>query len=202
MRRRRAANGARGGTVTDDGHGASEVAQALAGLVLALPEQTVTDLHGLLAHTVAAPSPAQIRESRVGLLLTLVADSPGEVPTVERYETERKRREGSGENWPAHSTLIRAYGHWLAAVRAAMRLQRDGGRARVPRSHHHARLRTGYTREQVMGALRTCADALGSWPTEWEYEEWARLRREAARLAGLPEPTLPVLKPIRTLFGS
>jgi hypothetical protein len=187
--------------VSDD-RGASEVAQALAALAPALPEKTLQDVRRLLAQSIAAPGAGARREARLGLLLRLVATGSAEVPTVETYQRARNDAEARGENWPTHSTLIRAYGHWLAAVRAAMRLHFEGASARVAASHRHAFRHRNYTRDEILTALDRCRAALEDWPTQWEYEEWAFLVRQRAQTAGLADPRLPVLKPIRRYFGT
>lgn len=184
------------------GGNASELAQVVASWVPALPEATARDLHRLFGHDLAAPSSGAIRYARLGLLIALVSDLTGEMLTCERYEDARADRAERGEAWPAHSTLIRDYGHWLAAVKAAMRHAGRGSAARVPGSLHHARFRTAYRQSDVEEAIKQCRDDLsGQWPGQWEYLEWAPIRRRLARLAGLPEPRLPGLRPLRKLFG-
>ena len=181
---------------------ASEAAQMLAALVPALPASTVETLLRLLAHSIAAPSAAERRELRLGLLLDLIADNQGVVPSVVEYREAREQRMKQDEEWPTDSTLIRGYGHWIAVVKAATRVSFEGPRARVPSSYRHSRRHSPYTRQEVIAALDECRRWTGEWPTQWIYEEWAKLRRGAARRAGLPEPRLPILKTIRKTVGS
>jgi hypothetical protein len=179
---------------------ASECAQVLASLVPKLPEVTARTLMQLLGHHLAAPSAALRRQARLGLLIEMVAR--GTVPNTDQYMAERDLRRQRGENWPTYSVLINAYGHWLAAQKAAIKLVEIGSRARVATSHHHARFRRDTLRQEVPEAIMKCRDKLGDWPTEWEYYEWASLARRAARAAGKPEPHLPSSGPVNKLFGN
>ena len=182
---------------------ASELAQVVAQWVPALPQSTAIDLYRLLGHDLAAPTSGAIRHERLGLLVQLVSDLTGQAPTCEDYEWARARRREAGEDWPTSTSLIRAYGgHWLRAVRSAMRHATGGTSERVPHSLHHARFRKAYRPGEVIDAIKACRSYLADWPTPWEYEQWAVIRRRLARAAGLPEPRLPALPPIRKLFGS
>ena len=174
----------------------------LSALVPALPASTAETLRRLLAHSISAPSASERRELRLGLLLDLIADNQGVVPSVVEYREARAQRKEQGEEWPSDSTLIRGFGHWIAVVKAATRLSFEGSRARVPSSYRHSKRHRSYTRQEVIAALDECRRWTGEWPTQWVYEEWAKLRRDAARRAGLPQPRLPILKPIRKTFGS
>jgi hypothetical protein len=177
-------------------------AQTIAVLVPSLPEQTAADLHQLLGHHIAAPSPAALRERRLGLLIELIAGGTGEVPGTDQYEALRAEREAAGESWPHHTTLGRLYGNWLAAVKAAMRLHFDGGKARVPASYQHTGDHAEYTRDEVVHALERFHHRHGTRPTKWEFGEWRVLERRLARAGGLPEPRIPSFKQARTLFGT
>lgn len=184
---------------------ATEAAQVLAQMVAdraAFPEAAVRDLARLLGHGLAVHSVARERSTRLGLLVDLVSSVSGEFIDTATYEAAREQRSKAGEEWPAASTLSRAYGHWLAAVRAAMRFWFDGGQARVASSHRHACRHAGYRPREIAAALRRCRDELGAWPTEWEYEEWRRVCRELSRRAGLPEPRLPSMPVVRKACGS
>ena len=135
---------------------ASEAAQIIAALVPAFPESTAESLRRLLAHSIAAPSAAERRELRLGLLLDLTADNRGVVPSVVEYREARARRKERGEDWPSDSTLIRGYGHWIAVVKAATRLSFEGSRARVPNSYRHSKRHSSYTRQEIIRALDEC----------------------------------------------
>lgn len=182
----------------------TEAATLLAELArMLLPEEQAA-LARLLSHSLASPTRAERREARIGLLTELVSNGTGEVPAVADYETLRQQRAADGERWPAASVLVTAYGTWLAAVKAAMRLHFGGSAARVPRSYQHAMTRqAGYTRDQAIDAIRRCRRELGGeWPSQGEYDEWMRTSRWAARLAGTGDPRIPGEVQIRKLFGS
>ena len=40
----------------------------------------------------------------------------------------------------------------------------------------------------------------GHWPSQWEYSEWAEIKRRLTRRSG-KGPRIPGLKPIRKAFG-
>jgi hypothetical protein len=92
---------------------ATEVAQVLARLAPYLPDQTERDLRALLAHRNATGAPADTRQQRLGLLVEMMATSTGEIPSTAAYGAIREENAKDGEKWPSHTTLIRAYGHWL-----------------------------------------------------------------------------------------
>jgi hypothetical protein len=177
---------------------AGEAAQTIEALVPYLPQETANELLRLLVHWLAAPTPAQLRERRIGLLVEIVADETGEVPSTAEYEDRRTLARGS---WPHYATLIRAYGHWLKAVEVAMRMHKLGGVARTPSSFAHGGARPGYTRTEACFAIEGFERMFGLMPTEWEFEEWRLLARRLARSAGNPEPRIPGMKQIRKLFG-
>jgi hypothetical protein len=92
---------------------ASETAQTIARLVPSLTDETLQQLHDLLAHSVAAPSPAERREAHLGLVVDLIAKGTGEVPTPGDYNRVRAEREAAGEKWPTIEQLSTRYGHWV-----------------------------------------------------------------------------------------
>lgn len=186
---------------------ATETAQSIASLACdrgACPDEAARQLARLLGHSLAAPSPAERRSARLGLLIDIVSEGEGEFVTAEAYELERGRRGGRGESWPAASSLSRAFGHWLSAVRAASRFWFDGGRARVASDHSHARPSQAYRPSEIRSALlRAQTDlalAADEWPTEWEYHEWAKISRRLARSAG-SACRIPGAKQIRKAYG-
>ena len=197
--------------------GGTETAQALARLVSdrgAFPDEAARHLAELLQHSLAEPSAGGRREARLGLLIDLVSVGTGEFVRSERYEEERSQRRRHGEEWPAASSLSRAYGHWLSAVKAASRYWFEGGRARVASSHTHARPSDSYQPREIRNALLGAQTDLGmqsgtggesgdggSWPTEWEYLEWAQIKRRLARRAGT-SCRLPSAKAIRKAYGT
>jgi len=184
------------------------MAQSIASLVRdrnAFPEEAARELERLLRHSLAAPGAAVLREARIGLLVDIVSQGVGEFVTEEAYELERSTRKARGEDWPAASTLARAYGDWLTAVRAACRYWFEGGSARVAADHSHARPSQSYKPAEIRSALLRAQVDLGlapdEWPTEWEYHEWAQISRRLARLSG-NGCRIPGAKQIRKAYGS
>jgi hypothetical protein len=182
---------------------ASELAWGLAKLIPNLPVQAATDLKRLLARTLTLPSPAELRQARLGLLIDLVMECAGEVPSVDDYNRARAARTKNGEVWPSHTSLIRAYGsHWLAAVRAAMKVAFADNQARISSDNHHRAFKERYTREECLDAVRRCAAMLGARPTLMEYSDWVILARRSARAAGQAEPRLPSREVVLQRWGS
>jgi hypothetical protein len=188
--------------------GAGDVAWAMAEIAADIPQVSALQLKRLLSHSLTIPSPSELREARLGLLIDLVSDGTGAVPTTEDYERARQQRRRRGEEWPAHSTLIRAWGgHWLAVVRAAMRVAFKGNEGRVSNSGHHHKFSTSYSRNEVATAICDCwlaldLDSEGSGPAFKEYLAWAQLCRRQARLAGKPEPRLPTRESVLKAWGT
>lgn len=187
---------------------ATEKAQTIASLVCdrrAFPDEAARQLEQLLGHSLAVPSAAERREARLGLLMDIVSQGEGEFVTSEAYERERSNRAACGESWPAASSLSRAYGHWLSAVHAACRFWVGGGKSRVPSDHRHTGVSRTYKPMEIRSALfRAQADlglASDDWPTEWEYEEWAKIKRRLAQSSG-NECRIPGRQQIRSAHGS
>jgi hypothetical protein len=154
----------------------------------ACPDVAKRDLLRLLGHSLATESPADRRQQRLGLLIELVSEGGEFIPTT-RYEQVRKERAAQGHDWPSAANLTRSYGHWLVAVKAANRFWFGGGRERVSDNHAHARgTQPGYKPREIAAGLREAKIDLelpgDHWPTKWEYEEWAQIKRRLARRSG------------------
>jgi hypothetical protein len=184
----------------------------LAGLVTdrkGFSNRASEDLSRLLSHSLASPNPGQRRAARLGLLIAIISEGTGEFVTSTGYDKERAdRRNGmEAEEWPTASALTRAYGHWLAAVNAACRFWFDGSAGYVPDTYRHKRTyQWPYEPAEILKAIRRCQRELGlaseegsassdatsrqapaggaTFPTEWEYREWAFLTRRLAARAG------------------
>lgn len=186
------------------GEDASEAAQLCAELVAdqkAFPEDAANQLRRLLGHDLAVTSTARLRFGHLRLLThlirTLVIDGDAEFVSSTLYDGECvARRDAFGEDWPGADDLRRHYGHWLGAYKAAASYWLRGGAGRVPANYRHASFRQGYKPDQVVSALIRCRKALRRWPTEWEFELWARLVRRTAAT----DPHLPNPKALRKAF--
>jgi hypothetical protein len=169
----------------------TEVATSLGELVKdpgAVPDAAAHDLLRLLGNSLATSSPAERRQRRLGLLIELISEG-GEFIPVTRYEEVRRERAAEGSDWPSASNLSRSYGHWLLAVKAANAFWFGGGRQRVRDGHTHARgTQPGYEPRKIAAALREAKADLelpgDLWPSQWEYEEWAMIKRRLARRSG------------------
>lgn len=195
-----------------------------------MPQEAAADLKRLLGHRLAVSTVAHRRHAQLGLLIDLLSSGTGEfIPTTKYEEARHERRRTRGDEWPTASALSRAYGHWLRAHRAACRYWFDGGQGKVPANYAHTKRTQAYKPEEIVRALRQAQLDVGlrrravgrspsdeghtadtnahglrfasTWPTEWEYYEWARIKRRLARLTG-NRCRLPERLSIQTAFGS
>jgi hypothetical protein len=189
---------------------ASEVAQAWAQLVVdtkAFPTEAAKELMRLLGHSLAAKSAGERRQARLGLLIELVSTgSRGEYVTTTAYGQARRARMiagdiAAGEDWPDASNLIRAYGHWLAAIKAASAFWFDGGAARVADSYRHGTRYRRYEPQEITSALLRYRQEHGQWPTECDWDDYSRIRRQLSRRAG-KEPRVPNREAIARAYGT
>lgn len=184
---------------------ASEVAFVLAQLVCdhrAFPDDAARDLHRMLGHRIAVPSPGALRYDRLQLLLAMLLED-GVVPTVDEYQA-RRAADADARQAPAASTLIAAYGHWLGACRSAWRfVDRTNNPFRVQHSHRHmTTAHDSYTPRECLDSIVRFHDRFGVWPTQWEFMEWGLIERRAARRCGAPDPRIPSGLPLFTAFGT
>lgn len=179
-----------------------EAVRVIRDILPGVSDSTLKELRSLVAYSLAAPSSSELREQRLGLLVSIVAAAPTRIPLGEEYESERASRKERGEAWPSRSQLSRAYGSWLLAVSAAMELDRPRGH--IPPPSYQARPASGrrHTREDAIRAIARCHDEIGAWPTQSDYLQWRRVLRHTGRLYGPGEPRLPDIKVLRRLFGS
>ncbi|HEX3803216.1 MAG TPA: hypothetical protein VHV75_10280 [Solirubrobacteraceae bacterium] len=179
----------------------SETAIVIAELIPHMSPETVEDLGRLIQRRLTMLDTRAERYARLGLLIDIVSERTGEVPSVARYRELRAVREPAGERWPSDTALSTAYGGWVNAVRVAMELVWNGASVKTPRSTHHQKISAPYSGEEAVAAFLVCCEALGCWPTEYEYEDWRVLSRELARRAGMPEPRYPATKTWKRLYG-
>lgn len=182
----------------------SPEAAALIGLVPNLDDATLRSIERLLLAGLAHPSGRELRAARLGLLVELVTELSGEIPTVEQYEARRDSRSAAGDSWPSSSSLADVYGgQWNLAVRAAMRLAFEGPRSRVPHTLRHARFREEFTRDEVIAAIRRFAEEHdGRMPSAEQYYSWGEHLRRAARHGGRADPRIPSRTAVRRHFAS
>jgi hypothetical protein len=181
---------------------ATEVGFMIAELVSdhqAFPDAAAHDLHRLLGHRIAAPNTKILRYDRLQLLLNMLLDN-GVVPTVDEYQAHRAAT-ASGDA-PAASTLIVAYGHWLAACNAAYRLLGRRTAAAVSHTSRHRQFRRSFTPREILDAIDRFHDRFGAWPHQWEFLEWGRIERAAALRAGAPDPRIPTAPTLARVFGT
>ncbi|MEJ7783462.1 MAG: hypothetical protein WKF96_01580 [Solirubrobacteraceae bacterium] len=179
---------------------ATDVAFVLVDLVgdhRAFPDDAAQDLHRLLGHRLASPPTGVMRYDRLQLLLRMLLDA-AVVPTFDEYEA---RRRADRSDAPAASTLVNAYGHWLSACDAAVRFLGNTS-AHVAHTHRHARAYVPYVPREVVDAIARFHDRFGTWPTKWEYNEWGRLERQAARHTGAPDPRIPSMGQVAKAYGT
>jgi hypothetical protein len=180
---------------------ASDVGRALAELVESLTPDAAGELARFVGDSLASPPSGLLREARLGLLIRLLRARDAELVDTELYEAERERWRLRGVEWPAASTVSRAFGDWLRAQMAAAHLAFLGTGARQPRSHHHTGPRPKYTPSEVLAVMIELRRVYGVWLTSGEYKMVVELRRRAALQLGKPEPRLPSMTPINRLFG-
>lgn len=151
----------------------------------------------MLGHRIAVPGPGELRYDRLQLLLTMMLDT-GVVPAVDEYQA-RRGADPVAHLAPAAPTLIVAYGHWLGACRSAWRfVDREGNPFRVQHSHRHMKPHDTYTPRECLDAIVRFHHRFGTWPTQWEFIEWGKIERRAARRCGAPDPRIPSGLPVFT----
>ena len=179
---------------------ASEVAAVIAHLVqnrAAFPERAAEDLKRLLGHELAVAPREARRWDNLALLVTLVVEREGLLPTAGDYEGARTSRRADA---PAASTLIRRYGNWLAALKSAARL--ISPRPYQPVLAERRRYHPTYRPSESAAAIARFHRTFASWPTHAEYTEWSLISRRAARACGVPDPRLPAGVTVARHYGT
>jgi len=173
-----------------DGERPRSVEIVMAMLEAASP-RTRREIQKVLAAELQPPPTAlQQRLAELSFLSSLIdgpASDGGEFLQCAREEYDRLRPATA----PASRRLVEMYGSWPRACRAAYGLQADGtttgpGRPWPVAGRGQPRARW-YTREEVLAAVRRCAQELReagitTAPTSWQYDEWVRRHKlEATR---------------------
>lgn len=166
-----------------------------------LPQGPAFELFEAVSHILAAPSPVQLREGNLGLVIDMIRAGTGEFVKYEDYDALRKERQDHlGEEWPSSTTLCDIYFGWLYVVRAAMEIY-------LGRGNVHRRPRLGvfenqsYTRAEIDNAIKQCRNEIGFWPSEWEYSDWSYLTRQIGWDRN-NTPRIPGVDQIRRKCGS
>lgn len=114
------------------------------------------------------------------------------VPTVNEYQARRAAdAEGPGT---CYVDADRRYGHWLGACRSAWRFvdRAASNPCRVQSSHRHLLTHhDSYIPRECLDAIIRFHERFDVWPTQWEFVEWGKIERRAARRCGAPDPRIP-----------
>jgi hypothetical protein len=116
------------------------------------------------------------------------------VPSIAEYEHARIERPA----WPHHTSLSRAYGSWLRAVSAAVKLTSEPPRHARPAQQP----RRSHSRADCVTSLQRCRAALGDWPTAGEYQRWQVIEAELCRRTGINHRTPPTERVVRNRLGT
>lgn len=175
----------------------SELALAVASFSAELPNRTKATLEHLLKRDLAENDlKGKGPEMRLGLLLDLLSSGEGEFPTVRTYE---EMRNGLSEDWPSASQLVRIYGSWLLAVRAAASLA-SAGPTRPKKTAYPSH---PYSRDEILHSLLRFRSELGQWPTSHsEYTAWATISRAIQLRWGTTHARIASVTVLRRRFGT
>jgi hypothetical protein len=103
-------------------------ASVILAFVQDLPQKTKQTLAYLLARDLAESGLGdQSPASRLGLIVDLIVEREGELPSVRDYEDSRR---SADIRWPSASQIVRTYGSWVTAIRTATAVGQAG---RTPR---------------------------------------------------------------------
>jgi hypothetical protein len=149
-------------------------------------------------------TPTEHRVAELGFLASLLNNIPPKhglsFAVVQRKEYDQLR--------PATATssaiLVKRYGSWNSACYAAYGLEPDGrwtGPGRPWPSSRGYPAEKGYTREEVLGALRQCNRELGRRPTANVFARWGREKRQEARRRGM-SARLPSVRVVYRYYPS
>jgi hypothetical protein len=145
---------------------------------------------------------AERRVAELGFLATLLAELPPAVGLRALPQLERQvyvhRQPLEAPDAPDARRLVERYGSWLRVCRAAYGLLPDGrtrGEAAPYSNQSRGRKRVSkYTREEVVEAIRQCANDLGRVPSSNGYQHWGFELKRAARQRGEKLPRIPDIK--------
>ena len=186
--------------MTSDQHAeATEAALVIATLVrdpTLVSDSVAATLKRLLGHTLAAPPREALRWDNLQLVVKLITERDGRLPTVAEYEDARIQRQLAT---PSATALLSRYGSWLRVNHIAIKLAAATEAYRGP---EHTPPKPLYRPVECAIALVKFHQAFGTWPATEEYRLWARISKQAARHCGASDPRLPDSPTIVRHYGT
>jgi hypothetical protein len=167
-----------------------------------LPAQACWQLASILVEVVRERSGDQVvsRRAECVAALQVVAERVGAPPSLRQYEEHRRLLAELGVPLPASGFVVRVFGGWLNALRAAGCPPPDRHRRpKDPAVYDPAVPR--YTRDELVQALSAFAADLGRAPTVKSYSAW-RERRLRVLASNRHRAHLPSQDTLRRAFGS
>lgn len=173
------------------------LAPAVMAMIEALEPGAAAELERVLAAKLhVETTPSQERGDRLSQLIELQAIHG---PRLQRNDYDRLRPAGS----TASKTLVKVYGSWIRACRAAETAS-DGPTRLTPlqpwRNVTERRRRPAYTREEIINAVLACGGEIGRFPSSSAYYAWAAQKRRRARQLGAPPPAIPTQRSVQRHF--
>jgi hypothetical protein len=171
------------------------VAIVMAMLDSASPDERIEIRNLLHAQLNPPPTALKIRVGLLGFLTDLLGsegESVGKTRVVDRSRYDAVRPKSAAPS----KTLVTKFGSRLKACKAGSSMLADGtpiGPGKPwPTTSRGGHVGSPWTRDQLLGAVRECHEALklGRPPSTVQYDQWVRLQRLAARAAGV-ERRLP-----------
>jgi hypothetical protein len=152
-------------------------------------------LHRLLVIVNPDESAAQRRAKELGPLASMLNGQPPsnglEFRLIERQAYDNQKPASA----LAAQTLVRRYGSWPAVCSRAYQLRPDGTYDRKrrrwrlnqpwPQWVRGRHMPPPYSRDEVLAAIRACAESLGRPPSGTAYVHWSAQKRRRARGYGI-----------------
>lgn len=164
------------------------VPRSLLAMIDSLAVEGVRELELVLGVRLSAPTGAPVawRESELGFLASILglpeatgSSSARETPLQSYYDEHRPTGSPSGRR------LCRRYGSWTKACRAAGGVIDPASRVKSwAHGRTGKRVAPRYTRDEVVGAVISCAAAIGRMPSSHAYYTWAAEQRRRAKKTG------------------
>lgn len=178
------------------------LAPAVVAMLDALGPRALSELERVLgARLYVEVTPAQERGDR---LQQLIALQTVHGPRLQRQLYDRLRPTGSTSS----KTLVKTYGSWARACRAAQTASGAGATGQqLPslqpwRNVAPGRRPPAYTRDETIRAVLACAGEIGRLPSSSAYYAWANQKRRRARQRGAQPPRIPTQRSVGRHFES